>query len=139
MVIASSCPICFEDMKSNNAGALSCGHTYCYTCISEWLTKFSPMLICPICKSDISSSNVIKLFFHEDDSKAKKKASELGEEPLKLNDENSNMDNNGNRNRKEKNANENQRRVTFPSTPSSDEEVVSRRKLPKRSCTPHRR
>uniref|UniRef100_A0A0K0G185 RING-type domain-containing protein n=1 Tax=Strongyloides venezuelensis TaxID=75913 RepID=A0A0K0G185_STRVS len=138
MVITSSCPICFEDMKSDNAGALSCGHTYCYTCISEWLTKFSLVLICPICKSDISSSNVIKLFFQEDDSKAKKEANVVGEEPLKLNDENSDMDNNGNRNGKYENANENQRRVTFSSTSNNDERVVNRRKLPKRSCTPHR-
>jgi len=46
--LSISCPICLEVFHDQETRSLTCGHKYCYRCISE-LTKPSPTISCPIC------------------------------------------------------------------------------------------
>lgn len=54
-----SCPICrceFDDPV-----VTSCGHNFCYECITEVLNMTSYKRECPICRTAISSSQIFKL------------------------------------------------------------------------------
>ena len=48
--IENHCPICFDSY--NNRKSLCCGHTFCKSCILEWL-KSSNTNQCPICKTSV--------------------------------------------------------------------------------------
>ena len=55
------CPICYEFIK--DPVSLSCGHTFCMHCLSTWQKQcqglFTPE-VCPICRHDFQSQNVIR-------------------------------------------------------------------------------
>ena len=42
------CPICLDVIESNNIDRINCGHTFCYTCINEWLRSKNS---CPLCRA----------------------------------------------------------------------------------------
>ena len=48
-----TCVICLEDMKGKCETKLDCcSHTYCNSCIKEWITM-DPRKRCPLCKERI--------------------------------------------------------------------------------------
>jgi hypothetical protein len=47
----STCSICFEPYNQNKKIAITkCSHSYCYTCITEWLKT---QRTCPLCRTDL--------------------------------------------------------------------------------------
>lgn len=44
------CPICF---MSDAKHSLSCGHTFCYKCITQWYVEYDKYT-CPMCRSHIN-------------------------------------------------------------------------------------
>jgi hypothetical protein len=48
--LGEDCPICCNEMNENTSITTSCGHTYCYKCISKWVKNKSN---CPICRKNI--------------------------------------------------------------------------------------
>uniref|UniRef100_A0A0N4Z792 RING-type domain-containing protein n=1 Tax=Parastrongyloides trichosuri TaxID=131310 RepID=A0A0N4Z792_PARTI len=72
-MITGNCTICYEELSQNNVGALICGHTFCYTCISTWLDFNENKSSCPTCRTPLPSKKPIKLFFDYEESKDKGK------------------------------------------------------------------
>ena len=55
----SDCAICLEN-KTGEVAKLSCGHTYHYNCIEEWVTKKQNFLkCCCICEQNTEIVNII--------------------------------------------------------------------------------
>jgi hypothetical protein len=54
MPLDDMCPICLESMCELRNGALGrmreCGHTFCKSCITKWLTHERSLRRCPVCK-----------------------------------------------------------------------------------------
>jgi len=47
-----TCSICLEDVKRDNKQKLdNCAHTFCFTCINEWLLRTES---CPCCRTKIN-------------------------------------------------------------------------------------
>jgi hypothetical protein len=58
-----SCPICFESIPNQNIFITSCNHTFCVSCISEYIKyqKKIPsfkQLSCPLCKQEITEFKI---------------------------------------------------------------------------------
>ncbi|CAI5441477.1 unnamed protein product [Caenorhabditis angaria] len=86
--IQSSCSICVAPLRSSQKiSALKCGHTYHYSCVSQWLNVKTE---CPNCRKKLRKTDIIeKLFFDvrvNDDGESSKeidfaeKADKLAEE-----------------------------------------------------------
>lgn len=43
------CPICYEEVKTNNIGKLNCGHIYCGDCVNKLKTN------CALCREIITN------------------------------------------------------------------------------------
>lgn len=50
------CTLCLEGMK--DPAATTCGHVFCWTCVTEWLRE-QPM--CPLCRQSTRSQHVLPL------------------------------------------------------------------------------
>ena len=56
---ASDCAICL-DSKQGTIAVLSCGHTYHYKCVEEWVNKKkNPYRCCCICEKNTEIVNII--------------------------------------------------------------------------------
>jgi hypothetical protein len=58
-----SCPICFESIPNQNIFITSCNHTFCISCITEYIKyqKNSPSLkhlTCPLCRQEINEFKI---------------------------------------------------------------------------------
>ncbi|GLC44844.1 hypothetical protein PLESTB_001208000 [Pleodorina starrii] len=52
------CVICLERMESDLA-TTTCGHMFCYKCISSWVQKSAN---CPQCRSKLTKNKIIRIY-----------------------------------------------------------------------------
>ncbi|KAG2493612.1 hypothetical protein HYH03_008129 [Edaphochlamys debaryana] len=52
------CTICLEKMDGDMA-TTTCGHMFCYPCISAWVQKSSN---CPQCRTKVTKSKIIRIY-----------------------------------------------------------------------------
>lgn len=57
------CNICLETAKEPVVS--KCGHLYCWSCIYTWMQQPRDVMVCPVCKSGISSDSVIPIYTRE--------------------------------------------------------------------------
>lgn len=57
------CPICFEQIPDDPV-TLSCNHTFCTSCIYEWLDR--KQRNCPVCRANINSESTVLKALRED-------------------------------------------------------------------------
>ena len=55
-VLEQDCPICLDSIKEDDIGVTTCGHIYCYSCISTIIKASVPK--CPSCKHALSIQNI---------------------------------------------------------------------------------
>ena len=55
------CPICFDEIKINDAVETGCSHSFCRKCIKTWLEQND---LCPYCRMKISDTKII---FNDDE------------------------------------------------------------------------
>ncbi|GKT15957.1 E3 ubiquitin-protein ligase RFWD3 like protein [Aduncisulcus paluster] len=57
-----SCPICYGPF--NEPSVLKCGHIFCTSCITQWLTSQSGK-ICPLCRNESAIEDLRRIFFKD--------------------------------------------------------------------------
>ncbi|KAJ8466933.1 hypothetical protein OPV22_029485 [Ensete ventricosum] len=77
------CNICF-DMAAEPV-VTPCGHLFCWSCLYQWLHVHSDHKECPVCKGDVTDSNITPIYGRGSlQPHAKKKNEEDGESTLKI-------------------------------------------------------
>ena len=51
--ISLTCSICLGEMDENIQTRTSCGHLFCYNCLTDWINRGNNT--CPICRSRINT------------------------------------------------------------------------------------
>ncbi|KAG0453005.1 hypothetical protein HPP92_025669 [Vanilla planifolia] len=54
------CNICFDTAKE--PVVTSCGHLFCWSCLYQWLHVHSEHKECPVCKGEVTDSNIIPIY-----------------------------------------------------------------------------
>ena len=70
-----TCPICMDDLSSDNIGITNCGHLYCYDCLNTCLSKGTNF--CPYCKANLDSSKIYLLKYNKKNNKKNKSKIDL--------------------------------------------------------------
>ena len=57
------CPICFESIPNRNIFITSCNHTFCISCVTEYINHQTLLptfknLICPYCRQEITEFKI---------------------------------------------------------------------------------
>ncbi|URE40257.1 zinc finger, C3HC4 type, domain containing protein [Musa troglodytarum] len=77
------CNICF-DMAAEPV-VTPCGHLFCWPCLYQWLHVHSDHKECPVCKGEVTDSNITPIYGRGSlQPHAKKKNEEDGESTLKI-------------------------------------------------------
>lgn len=71
--IKKECPICYEIIGEKNNCNTSCGHSFCFSCITKALSKNNT---CPCCRENLVDQNIYEsslntsniIIFHEEDN-----------------------------------------------------------------------
>jgi len=77
-----TCPICMDNLSSNNIGITNCGHLYCYDCLNTCLSKGTNF--CPYCKAHINSSKIYLLKYNKKKKNNKNKENLINKIGTKL-------------------------------------------------------
>ncbi|TKW17530.1 hypothetical protein SEVIR_5G373400v4 [Setaria viridis] len=54
------CNICFE--MASEPVVTSCGHLFCWPCLYQWLNVYSNHKECPVCKGEVTESNITPIY-----------------------------------------------------------------------------
>ncbi|KAJ0970886.1 hypothetical protein J5N97_018845 [Dioscorea zingiberensis] len=54
------CNVCFDTPK--DPVVTSCGHLFCWPCLHEWIQRNQDDKQCPMCKGELSESNIIPIY-----------------------------------------------------------------------------
>ncbi|URD74304.1 zinc finger, C3HC4 type, domain containing protein [Musa troglodytarum] len=77
------CNICF-DMAAEPV-VTSCGHLFCWPCLYQWLHVHSDHKECPVCKGEVTESNITPIYGRGiSQPNVKKKIEENGESTLRI-------------------------------------------------------
>jgi hypothetical protein len=60
-VKTQECPICLDTIKESDMGITTCGHIFCYTCISMIINESHNKAPCPNCKKSLDNSTIFML------------------------------------------------------------------------------